>query len=67
MGFIDAEYRNDSTKSRPTTGITFTFSVGAVVYRSKTQPTNAMSSTDADIIDDLNDTKTDRLFSYMLW
>ena len=37
IGFLDAAYANDLAKQISTTGYIFTYSGGAVVYRSKTQ------------------------------
>ena len=48
--FVDAAYANDLRKRRSTTGFCFTFCGGAIVYRSKTQGVNALSSTEAEFI-----------------
>ena len=45
--FFDATYGNDPTKRRSITGYAFTYSSGAIVYRSKAQPIVALSSTEA--------------------
>jgi len=44
LGFVDAAYANDLHKRHLTTGYCFTFCVGAVVYRSKNQGINGLSS-----------------------
>ena len=36
VGFVDAAHANDLCKRRSTTGVLFTFTGGAVVYKSKT-------------------------------
>ena len=38
IGMVDVAYANNLSKQRSTTGYVFTYSGGAVVYRSKTQP-----------------------------
>merc|ERR1712119_5363 len=48
--FVDAAYANDHRKYRSTTGYVFTYCGGAIVYRSKTQSINALSSTEAEFI-----------------
>ena len=48
LGFVDAAYANDLRKRRSTARYCFTFCGGAVVYRSKTQGVNALSSTEAE-------------------
>ena len=48
--FVDAAYANDLRKRRSTTGFAFTYCGGAIVYRSKTQGANALSSTEAELI-----------------
>ena len=48
LGFVDAAYANDLRKRRSTARYCFTFCDGAVVYRSKTQCVNALSSTEAE-------------------
>ena len=51
VGFIDAAYANNLSKRRSTsTGYVFTYSGGAVVYRSKTQTLTALSSTETEFI-----------------
>ena len=44
MCFLDTKYGNGPTKRRSTTVFAFTFYVGEVAYRSKTQSINDMSS-----------------------
>ena len=50
MYFVDNEYGNEPTKIRSTTGFYFIFSEGEVVYRSKTQSINALSSLETYLI-----------------
>ena len=50
IAFVDAAYANDPRKRRSTTGFVFTYCGGAIVYRSKTQPIVALSSTEAEFI-----------------
>ena len=52
--FVDAADTNDLRKRRSTTGFAFTYCGGAIVYRSKTQCVNALSSTEAEFIADVN-------------
>ena len=58
IGFVDAAYANDLAKRRSTTGYVFTYSGGAVVYRSKTQSLTALSSTEAEFIAAVTAAKT---------
>jgi len=58
IGFVDAAYANDLVKRRSTTGYAFTYSGGAVVYRSKTQSLTALSSTEAKFIAAVTAAKT---------
>ena len=66
MCYVDAAYVTEPTKRRFTTGFDYIFSVGAVVYRSKTQSINALSSTEAYLIDVVTYVKTDIFLSYVL-
>ena len=50
VGYVDAAYGNDPKKSRSTTGYAFTYSGGAIVYRSKAQSIVALNSTEAELI-----------------
>ena len=47
MCFVDAAYRNDPTKRRPTTLLSFKFSRSVVVYKSRTQYINMFSYTES--------------------
>ena len=67
MCFVDAADRNDPTKSRSTTRFYFTFSGGAVVFRSKNKSINALSCTEAELIAAVTTAKTDRFLRYMIW
>jgi len=58
IGFVDAAYANDLAKRRSTTGYAFTYSGGAIVYRSKTQSLTALSSTEAEFIAAVTAAKT---------
>ena len=58
IGFVDAAYANDLEKRRSTTGYVFTYSGGAIVYRSKTQSLTALSSTEAEFIAAVTASKT---------
>jgi hypothetical protein len=60
VGYVDAAYGNDPKKRRSTTGYTFTYSGGVMVYRSKAQSIEALSSTEADLIAAVTATKTTR-------
>ena len=64
--FVDAAYANDHRKRRSTTGFVFTFCGGAIVYRSKTQHVNALSSTEAEFIAAVTAAKTARYLRSML-
>ena len=64
--FVDAAYGNDYTKRRSTTGFTFTYSGGAVVYRSKAQSITALSSTEAELIAAVTAGKTARFIRSVL-
>ena len=66
IGFVDAAYANDLAKRRSTTGYVFTYSGGAVVYRSKTQSLTAMSSTEAEFIAAVTAAKTARYIRSVL-
>ena len=63
---MDAEYVTGPTKRRFTTGFDSTFSGGVFVYRSKTQSINALSSTEAYLIDVVTSVKKARSLSSML-
>ena len=58
IGFVDAAYANELIKRRSTTGYAFTYSGGAIVYRSKTQSLTALSSTEAEFIAAVTAAKT---------
>ena len=58
VGFVDTAYTNDLSKQRLTTGYVFTYSGGAVVYRSKTQSLTALSLTEAEFIAAVTAAKT---------
>ena len=60
VGYVDAAYGNDPKKRRSTTGYAFTFSGGAIVYRSKAQSIVALSSTEAELIAAVTAAKTAR-------
>ena len=62
MCFVDATYGNEPTKRIPNNGFSFTFYGGEVVYRSKTQLINELSSTESDIVAAVTTTNTYRLF-----
>ena len=66
MCFVGAAYGNEPAKRISTTGFDFTFSGGAVVYRSKTKTINALSSTEAELIAAITAAKTDRFLRSML-
>ena len=67
MYFVYTLYGNEPTKRISTTVFNFTFSGGVVVYRSKTQSINVLSSKEADLIDAVTSTKTARFMNYILW
>ena len=50
VGFCDAAHANDLRNRRSTTGYTLMLAGGALVYKSKTQPLTACSSTEAEFI-----------------
>jgi hypothetical protein len=50
IGYVDAAYANELRKRCSTTGYAFTLAGGAIAYRSKTQPTTATRSTEAEFI-----------------
>ena len=64
---MNTTYGNEPTKRRPTTGFSFTFYGGAVVYRSKTRLINALSPMEAELIDSVTDANTAKFLGYMLW
>jgi len=64
--FVDATYANDLRKRRSTTGFAFTYCGGDIVYRSKTQGVNALSSTEAEFITAVTAAKTACYLRYML-
>jgi len=64
--FVDAAYANDLRKRRSTTGFAFTYCGGAIVHKSKTQGIHALSSTEAEFIDDVTAAKIARHLHYML-
>ena len=49
-GFVDAAHAIDMLTRRSVTGYVFTFSGGAIAYKSKLQPTVATSSTESEFI-----------------
>ena len=65
---FDAANTDDLRKCRSTTGFAFTFTYcgGAIVYRSKTQGVNALSSTEAAFIAAVTAAKTDCYLRFML-
>ena len=67
IGFVDAAYANDLSKQRSTTGYVFTYSGGAVVYRSKTQSLTALSSTEAEFIAAVTAAKTAKYIRSVLY
>ena len=64
--FVDAAYGNDYKKRRSTTGFVFTYSGGAIVYRSKAQSITALSSTEAELIAAVTAGKTARFIRSVL-
>jgi hypothetical protein len=64
--FVDAAYANDKTKRRSTTGFAFTYSGGAIAYRSKAQSITALSSTEAELIAAVTAAKTARFIRAVL-
>ena len=50
MAFVDTAYANSQQNWQSTTGFAFTYCGGAIVYRSKTQPLTAISSTEAEFL-----------------
>ena len=66
IGFVDAAYGNDPKKRRSTTGYAFTYSGGAIVYRSKAQSIVALSSTEAELIAAVTAAKTVRYLRSIL-
>ena len=64
--FVDAAYGNDPKKRRSTTGYAFTYSGGAIVYRSKAQSIVALSSTEAELIAAVTAAKTARYLRSIL-
>ena len=65
--FVDAAYGNDPTKRQSTTGYAFTYSGGAIVYRSKAQSIVALSSTEAELIAAVTAAKTAWFLRSVLW
>ena len=64
--YVDAAYGNDYKKRRSTTGFAFTYSGGAVVYKSKAQSITALSSTEAELIAAVTAAKTARFIRSVL-
>ena len=64
--FVDAAYGNDPKKRRSTTGYAFTYSGGAIVYRSKAQSITAQSSTEAEFLAAVTAAKTARFLRSVL-
>ena len=64
--FVDAAYGNDPKRRRSTTGYAFTYSGGAIVYRSKAQSITAQSSTEAEFIAAVTAAKTARYLRSVL-
>jgi len=64
--FVDAAYANDLKKRRSTTGYAFTYSGGAIVYRSKAQSITALSSTEAELIAAVTAAKTAKFLRSIL-
>ena len=64
--FVDAAYANDKPKRRSTTGFAFTYSGGAIVYRSKAQSITALSSTEAELVAAVTAAKTARFVRAVL-
>ena len=64
--FVDAAYGNDYKKRRSTTGFAFTYSGGAIVYKSKAQSITALSSTEAELIAAVTAAKTARFIRSVL-
>ena len=50
MVFVDSTYANNQRKRCSTTSFVFTYSGGAIVYRSKAQSITAISSTEAEFL-----------------
>lgn len=50
IGFVDAAHANDLQKRCSTTGYVFTYTGGAIAYRSVVQTVTAQSSTEAEYI-----------------
>ena len=65
--FLYTEYRNEPTKRISTTGLAFTFYGGEVVYRSKPKSINALSPTEAELIESVTDAYTATFLRSMLW
>ena len=66
MCFVVAVYGKGPAKIISTTGFDFTFSGGAVVYRSKTKTINSLSFTEAEIIAAVTAAETARFYRFML-
>ena len=64
--FVDAAYRNQSTKRKSTTGFDFTFYRDAVFHKSKIQSINALSSTETELIDAVTAADTASFLRYIL-
>ena len=66
VSFVDAAHANELRKRRSTTGYVFTFCGGAIVYKSKTRPLTAASSTEAEFIAAYSATKAARYLHFIL-
>ena len=65
-GFVDAAHANDLRKRRSTTGYAFFLANGVIIYRCKTQPTTATSSTEAELIAGCSGGKVTRYLRFIL-
>lgn len=66
LGFVDAAHANDLCNRRSTTGYTFTLCGGAIMWKSKSQPICATSSTEAEFCDAVSAVKTARYLRSIL-
>ena len=66
VGFVDAAHANDLRKRRSTTGYAFFMASGVVIYRCKTQPTTATSSTEAELIAGCSGGKVTKYLRFIL-